>query len=29
MTPNWDIVDSDLVVPNEAENGSEQECPMS
>lgn len=29
MTPDWDIGDSDLVVPNEAENGSEQECPMS
>lgn len=29
MTPNWDIGDPDLVVPNEAENGFEQECPMS
>lgn len=29
MAPDWDIGAPDLVVPNEAENGFEQEFPMS
>lgn len=29
MAPNWDVGDADLVVPNEAENGFEQEFPVS